>query len=93
MDEYMVPKWNAVIEHDGERHVLRAGVQVAHKDHPIVTEHPNDWEPIRIAFDRPSGKEQKAVETTTSEPGEKRSISPTRRGPRKSATSKEGDDK
>ncbi len=92
MKDYMVPRWNAVIEHDGERHVLRAGVQVAHKDHPIVTEHPDDWTPVKVAFDKPSGHESKPVETTTSEPGEKRSVAPTRRGARKTTTSKGGDD-
>lgn len=75
----VVPRNNAVVEHEGRRVVLRRGETVAEAGAGIVTDHEGLWEPLTVHYpaeQRSSSRRnpRRPVEQTTAAPGEQRDV-------------------
>jgi hypothetical protein len=61
-----------VVYHQGRRVVIRKGRTTAAASHPIVTEHPRLWEPLRVDYPAPAPAPESDlldVSTFDQEPG------------------------
>ncbi|HZN74926.1 MAG TPA: hypothetical protein VFC00_25100 [Micromonosporaceae bacterium] len=68
MSEIMIAVRQGHIRIDGRRYIVRRGVTTAHRDHPIVRDHPNLWEPIKIDYPMPDGAGSVGAGTPSGEP-------------------------
>lgn len=69
----MVARDSGTVKVDGRRHVVQRDRTVAHRAHPIVTQHPKLWKELRVHYDMPATGG--LVEQATAAPGEVRPVS------------------
>ncbi|MEU8264471.1 hypothetical protein AB0C02_28095 [Micromonospora sp. NPDC048999] len=51
MGDLVVARTSGVVMMDGRRHPIRRGATIARAEHPIVTDNPRLWEPLRVHYD------------------------------------------
>jgi hypothetical protein len=53
MPEIMIAVRPGTVYLDGSRRMVRKGRTTAHSDHPIVTQHPKLWAPLKVDYASP----------------------------------------
>lgn len=65
MPEIMIAVRPGTVYLDGSRRMVRKGRTTAHSDHPIVTQHPKLWAPLKVDYASPEPQEPTTVKGDT----------------------------